>query len=1056
MQWLAALAVRRSVFATVLVLLLCVMGVAGYSKLGVDRFPKVDSPRIVVLTELPGAAPHEVETEITDLLEEAVNTVGGIDDLRSVSSEGVSQIFVTFVTDKDTQTAAQEVRERVDSVLSELPAGTRTPEVLRFSSDSYPVVYAVVNGPGSLATVTEVADKQIRQRLEGSPGVGQVTLLGGSKRRINVWLDAERLRAFGLTALDVQRSVTAAHVALPAGRLEAGPEQQLLRVQGRVTAPDELAGLPVRDEAGRRVLLGDVAEIDDGTARAQSAALRDGKRAVLLAIRKQDGANAIAMVDELRYRLSQLSLPAGFAVEVIRDATVSTRSSVRAVLEHLLAGSLLTALVVLGFLGSFRSTFIAALAIPTSIIGTFGAMWLAGLTIDTVTLLALALAVGIVIDDAIIVLENIERTIDIRGLPPVRAALVATREIGPAVLATTLSLVAVFAPIAFMTGLVGQFLKSFGLTMVFAIVLSAGVSFVLTPMLSSRLLGPRAPSDHHPATQGPLKRWTQRTIAVLERRYESVLRRCMRRRWLVVLVALAALGAIVPLALRVPAGFLPRSDEAEFEVRVRAPEGSSLEMTTLSTERIARAVRGFAEVTGTVVTVGDNAERAENLATILVELGPPELRRASQAEIMERVRAEIVRRQPKDLRIQVADVPLLSGGAAIADIEFSLRGPDLERLAHYSNELVRRFRKVAGAADVNSSYIVGKPELGLRIDRDRAAELGVRADDVAATLGLFVGGVEAAIYEESGERYPIFLRGRASQRADYGDLELLAVPSASLGSVPLSEVVTSHSSLGPASIERLDRGRHVVLTANLAAGAAANVVTAAFEREISQLGLPADYRCVVSGQSREMERTMSAFLLAFLLSFVFMYLVLAAQFESWLQPITMLLALPLSLPFALVSLLLLRQQLDIYSMLGLLVLFGMVKKNSILQVDHANQLRRQGVERIDAYVLASRDRLRPILMTTFAFVVGMLPLLFSRGVGAGFNQAIAGVIVGGQVLSLALTLLATPVFHSLFDDLARVARRRSKPSERRRAIDGELAQLEAERLNPPPHALAGS
>ena len=1055
MQWLANVSVRRPIFATVLVLVVLVFGIVGYAQLGVDRFPKVDFPTVSVITELPGAAPKEVETEVSAKIEEAVNTISGIDELRSTSSEGVSQVFVTFVLEKDIEVAAQEVRDRVSRVLSSLPKGVEEPVVMKIDPDATPVLYIAVNAKAPLAEITEVGDKLVRRRLESTPGVGQVTVVGGSKRQINVWLDPARLRAHGLTALDVERAISSSNLTIPGGRIEAGPNQQILRVRGRVEKPAELARLSIFEKEGREVRLGEVARIEDGVETTETSAVRDGEPAVVLSIRKQSGANSVVVVDQVKERMEEMraELPKGYSLEVVRDNTATIRTSVAAVGEHLILGALFAGAVVLLFLGNLRSTLIAAIAIPVSIVGTFALMWTQGFSLDTITLLALALAVGIVIDDAIVVLENIHRHIEEKGLSPIKASVIATREIGLAVLATTLSLIAVFLPVAFMSGIVGRFLKSFGMTMAFSILVSMLVSFTLTPMLSSRWLKAHRP---HAGTHGGaggetrkplLERLVDTVYLPVERAYVRLLAWVMRRRWVVVVASVATLASTVPLLAAVPKGFLPKSDEAQFEINVRTPEGTSLDATEIATERIARAVRHLPEVTSTLLTIGDNNERTPNLGRVYVRLKDPDQRAQSQHELMDKVRHEIVARQPKEFEIDVSEVPMFSGGWKQAPVMYEISGPELAELEKYSKQLMDRVKQVPGAVDVNSSLVAGKPELALSVDRDRAADLGVKVQDLASTLRLFVGGGEVSTYEEAGETYAIRVRGEAKYRSDLSGLSLLTVPSSKHGSVPILDVVSSEAETGPASIMRLNRRRQVLLFANLAPGTAQATVMQAVEREIRALNLPPGYRSAPVGQSKEMGRAGVAFLVAFGLSFVFMYLVLAAQFESWLHPITILLALPLTLPFALLSVILFKQQLDIYSMLGLLVLFGVVKKNSILQIDHTNQLRARGLDRATAILEANRERLRPILMTTLAFVAGMLPLLLSSGIGAAFNQATAGVIVGGQALSLLLTLLATPVAYSLFDDLSvrfgKLFRLGRGKAERDRELE-ELSRMDPE------------
>ncbi|MFZ5896749.1 MAG: efflux RND transporter permease subunit [Myxococcota bacterium] len=1045
MQWLASISVRRPVFASVLILVVLVLGVVGYFQLGVDRFPKVDFPTVAVITRLPGAASQEIESDISDKIEEAVNTIGGIDELHSVSSEGVSQVYITFVLEKDIDVASQEVRERVNAILSELPDGIDPPSVTKVDPDATPVLYVAVNANAPMREITNVADKIVRRRIENAPGVGQVSVVGGSKREVNIWLDPVRLRSYELSAVDVERAIRGANLTLPGGRLEQGPKERILRVRGRVESPAEILGITIAERNGTAIHVSDVARVEDGVETPETIAIRDGKPAVILSIRKQSGSNSVAVVDSVKERISELKsqLPRGYGLEVVRDNTATIRTSVDAVKEHLILGALFAGAVVLLFLGSVRSTIIAAIAIPVSIIGTFALMWVQGFSLDTITLLALALAVGIVIDDAIVVLENIHRFIEEKGISPVKAAVLATREIGLAVLATTLSLAAVFLPVAFMTGIVGRFLKSFGLTMAFSILVSLIVSFTLTPMLASRWLRSSELHKGGAPKKSALERLVDRFYLPIERGYVALLSWVMRRRWVVVVASLLSLAAVPPLMGIVPKGFLPKSDEAHFEVNVRAPEGTSLEATSIVAERIARELRTRSDVQSTLLTIGDSNDKRPNLARIYVRLTDPEKRKLSEDEIMDQVRHTVLPKQPKELAIDVSQVAMFSGGGfRTALIQYEISGPDLNKLSEYSDKLITRVKKIPGAVDVASTYVGGKPELALRIDRKRAAELGVHVADVAATLRLFVGGAEVSNYVEKGETYPIRVRGEARYRIDLAGLALLSVPSQKLGTVPLLEVVNSEPGTGPASIERANRRRQVLLLANVAPGYSQGEIAAAVEREIKALGMPSEYSAAAFGQTREMARTGKAFAVAFLLSFIFMYLVLAAQFESWLHPITILLALPLTLPFALVSLLIFKQQLDIYSMLGLLVLFGVVKKNSILQIDHTNHLRKEGKDRLTAILEANRDRLRPILMTSFAFVAGMIPLLVSTGIGAGFNRATAGVIVGGQVLSLLLTLLATPVAYSLFDDASAFWRKRFGRSEHARATDRDLAELE--------------
>ena len=1017
MQWLANVCVRRPIFATVLMLVILVIGAAGYTKLGVDRFPKVDLPIVVVTTRLPGSAPEEVETEITDKVEEAVNTISGIDELRSVSSEGVSQVFVTFLLEKDVDVAAQEVRDHVSAVIPQLPEGIDSPVVTKVDPDAAPILYIAVNSKKPVREITEIADKQIRRQIEGISGVGQVTIVGGRKRQINVRVDPIQLRATGLTVSDVQRAINAQNLTTPGGSVDTGPKQLTLRVRGRVESPEELANLVVRQVGGHPIRIRDVGKVEDAQEDIESLARRDGSPSVVLSVRKQSGENTIAVVDAIRSRLAQVqgSLPEGYKLDIVRDNSEVIRTSVNAVKEHLLLGALFAALVVLLFLGNLRSTIIAAVAIPVSIIGTFALMWMQGFTLNIISLLALALAVGIVIDDAIVVLENIFRWVHEKKEKPFVAAVRATKEIGLAVLATTLSLMAVFIPIAFMTGIVGRFMKSFGLTMAFAIGVSLIVSFSFTPMLAARWLKrePEGVERKKPI----LERAVDAFYKPIESAYMAMLRFIMRHRWVGVVLCAVTLGSCIPLAGKAQKGFLPKSDEGHFEVNIRTPEGMSIESTELIGERMAREVRKMRGVTGTLVTIGDNEQKTPNLAKIYVKLVPPDEREPSQQDLMERVRADIVKKQPKEFRIDVSDVAAFSSGNSTAAVTWILSGPDLGKLGQFTQKAIDNLKQAPGAVDVDSNLIVGKPEIAVFIDREKAADLGVQVADIANALRLLVGGLKVSTYEERGEEYDINLRALPMYREDVEGLGLMTVPSSRLGSVPLLDVVKLKPGEGPSQINRLNRRRQVTIFANVAPGSSEGAVSEAAKKAIDDLHLPSGYTASATGRSREMGRAGAAFGAAMGLSFIFMYLVLAAQFESWIHPITILLTLPLTIPFALISVIVFKQQLDIFSLLGILVLFGVVKKNAILQVDHTNHLRSdQGMDRLSAILQANKDRLRPILMTTVAFVAGMLPLAFSKGIGGANNRATAGVVIGGQSLSLILTLLAVPVIYSFFDD----------------------------------------
>ena len=1027
MQALARLCVRRPVFASVLIIALVVVGGVGYTSLGVDRFPRIDFPVVAVITRLPGAAPEEVETEVTDKIEESINTIAGIDDLQSVSAEGISQVFVTFVLEKNVDVAAQEVRDKVNRVLAELPRDIDQPIVEKLDPDATPVLSIALSGTRTLRETTEFADKVFRRQIESVNGVGQVTILGGRSRRINVRLDTERLKAYGLTAVDVRRALQTQNVKMPGGTLKSGANEATVRVYGRVANAKEFEQIFITQKSGLPVRVGDVAKVEDSEEDAERAASKDGVPTVVLSVRKQSGTNTVEVINALKARLAEIApqLPAGYTTEIVRDQGQFIKAAVDTVQEHLILGGFLAALVVLLFLGNLRATLIAAIAIPTSVISTFALMYAMGFTLNVLTLLALTLAVGIVIDDAIVVLENIFRFIEEKKVMPFQAAIDATKEIGLAVLATTLSLVAVFLPVAFMGGIVGRFMNSFGLTMAFAILVSLLVSFSLTPMLSARFLKRKEEKE---------KSKSRGFYAVIDRTYMAMLKWSMAHRWVIVLVCVLALLTVPILFKFVPKNFLPYDDESQFEVNFRAPEGTSLEATALLGNRISKDVRQLPGVEYALLTVGGDDAKTPNLGAVYVKLVDADKRKLPQTGVMDRVRKEILPHYADwKLRTDVSYVNAFSSGQKNAEIMYVINGPDLNQLAKISDALMAKLRAVPGIVDVDSSLIFGKPELGVTVGRSKASDLGVSVADVAETLRVLVGGEKVSAFDDGGEQYDVYLRARPEDRADEASLRRFNVPSNRLGAIPLEDVTSFRTGVGPSEIRRLNRRRQVTIMANMNPGFSSQNAIDLLVKETKALNLDPSYTYRFIGRSKEQGRAAQNFMLAFGLSFVFMYLILAAQFESWLHPITILLALPLTIPFALLSILIFGQSVNIFTSLGILVLFGVVKKNSILQVVFANQLRERGMERDAAVVLASRERLRPILMTTLAFVAGMLPLLVSSGPGAGTNRAIGSVIAGGQTLALLLTLLATPVAYSLFDDAQQAAGRlvrrlRKKPA----------------------------
>ncbi len=1030
MQWLAEVCVKRPVFATMLILSLVVVGAFSFFSLGVDLFPKIDFPTITITVVNPGASPQEIETEITEKVEEAVNTISGIDELRSSSVEGISQVFVQFVLEKDVNIAAQEVENRVQTVIPNLPETAKQPTVQKLDTDAAPVLRISVSAPKSLRDVTEVARKQIKERIESINGVGQITIIGGRDRQINVWVDPDKMRSYNVTPAEVSGALRIQNMEFPSGRLDEGQKETSVRTVGKIKTPEEFNDVVVATRGNYQVKVKDLGYVEDGAEETRSEARLNGVPAVTLIVSKQSGQNTVAVSREIKSRLAEIekTLPPGFQMRVIGDNSVFIENSLHAIEEHLIVGSILAAIVVFLFLWSFRSTLIAGLAIPTSIIATFALMYAMGYTLNSITMLSLTLMVGIVIDDAIVVLENIYRFVEEKGMSPHQAAIEGTREIGLAVLATTLSLMAVFVPIGFMQGIVGRFMSSFGLTASFAVLVSLIVSFSLTPMLAARLIKRKKeePADfsdeisgdgmieHKPASDSHYTGW----FRIVDKFYTSMLRFSMAHRWVIVLLCLLVFISIVPLFMFVGKNFLPVDDQSQFEISVRAPEGSSIGATSQLFERIASEIRKMPGVTDTLSTVGGGQQQVVNAGTIYVKLADIKDRAKSQEMMMDDAR-KLLKDFPPELRTGVQQVQAFSGGGfRNANVQFLIAGPDLKKLEEYSAKVLEKIKTIPDAVDVDSTLISGKPELQLQIDRDTAADLGVRVGDISQALNTLVAGQEATTFNAGNDQYEVRVRAINPFRTSVEGLRRMIVPSSKVGWVTLDRVVKTASGTGPSSVDRTNRQRQVTLLANTRPGGSAASITSAIDSYVKELNLPSTYRTGYVGQSKEMGKAGFYFLLAFALSFIFMYIVLAAQFESFIHPVTILLTLPLSIPFGIFSLLVLGQTVNIFSGLGLLLLFGVVKKNAILQIDHTNTLRSHGMGRYEAIIQANRDRLRPILMTTIALVAGMIPLVVSTGAGSGTNRSIGVLVVGGQSLCLLLTLLAVPVFYSLFDDLA--------------------------------------
>jgi HAE1 family hydrophobic/amphiphilic exporter-1 len=1050
MQKLAEICVRRPVFATVIILILTVVGGFSFFTLGVDRFPKIDLPTVTVSTTNTGAAPEEIETEVTDIIEGAVNTVPGIDEMRSSSSQGRSQVTITFNLEKDTDVATQEVRDKVSTVINRLPETADAPIVTKADPDSQPVIQYAISAPRSSIELTDLVQHQIQERLESADGVGEVVIFGGRQREIKVYLNPDRLRAFNLSVTDVVAALRAQNLELPGGRLDEGATSVTLRTISRVQKVEQFNDIVITTKNKYPVKISDVGRVADSGVDPTSAAALDGTPSVSLAVRKQSGSNTVAVISAIKQRMAEIQplLPPDIKIAVTRDQSEFIETSLHAIEEHLVIGGLLAALIVFLFLWNFRSTLIAALAIPTSIISAFALIAVFGYSLNQMTMLSLTLMVGIVIDDAIVVLENIYRFVEEKGMHPFQAAIEGTREIGLAVMATTLSLLAVFIPVGFMSGIVGRFMSSFGLTSAAAIAVSLIVSFTLTPMLAARWIKPpqeavtpegvpaggAGSGDAGAETDGADDARTTTTAGAhksskegrfykpIDRTYTWMLRWSMARRWVIVALCVLVVASIWPLYSYVGYNFLPDEDESAFQISLRAPEGTSLAATQSILERIARDVREqIPGVQNTLALAGFGRGGGPNSGSVNVSLKPVKERDDSQTDLIQRTRQMIQKRKyPKEYQIGVSGTSSIGAsigtGRGGSSVGLFLSGPDMQKLDEYSKKLVERVKQDKNFRDADRSLQLGSPEVRVQIDRQRAGDLGVKAGDVASALNILAAGQRVTTFSENSEQYDVVVQAEEEYRRTRDSLKEFNVTSTTAGTVSLDKLVELQEGNSPASVDRLNRQRQVTISASVAPGGSESEAVAAIQRYAAELKMEPGYRTGVTGQSKELARANQSFMLAFMLSFIFMYLILAAQFESFIHPVTILLTLPLSVPFALLSTLIAGQRLNIFSALGILLLFGIVKKNAILQIDHTNELRSHGMERYSAIIQANRDRLRPILMTTIALVAGMIPLILGTGAGAATNRSIGVLVVGGQSLCLLLTLLAVPVFYSLFED----------------------------------------
>jgi HAE1 family hydrophobic/amphiphilic exporter-1 len=1049
---LADVSIRRPVLAVMLVVSLVVLGLVSIPRLGLDLWPRIEFPIVTVSTVLEGASPETVEREVSQVLEESINTIEGIRTLSSQSSESLSLVFVEFELEYDVREKAQEVRDRVAAVRGELPRDMEAPVVGLVDPDAAPILAVMLAGPESIRSLSRLADEQIKPRLERVRGVGSVKLVGDRPRQIRIWVDPLRLGGYGLAVDDVLAALAREHVELPAGRLESAAGEWALKTEGRLSRAAQFGQLVVAEREGRIVHLEDVTRVEDGMAEERTVSRLNGRRGVALLVRRQSGENTVAVANAVKAELARVEaeLPPGHELVVALDSSVFIRNAVRDVAVDICYGALLAAAIVLLFLQSLRSTLITAVAIPASLLATFPFFYFLGFTLNTMTLMALSLSIGLLIDDAIVVLESSYRHLE-KGEAPAEAASRATEEVGLAVAASTLGVAAVFVPIAFMSGVVGRFFREFGLVATCAVMVSMLVALTLTPMLCARYLRLERPS-------GRLWEGVESAYQRLERHYARTLAWGLRHRLAVLTLAIAAVAGGVGIAASVPIAFVNADDRSEFNVWLERPLGSNLEQTQEAVAAVEASLRALPETRTTFATIGHGAKRRPNEAQIYVQLVHKRERRRSQQEVMADVRERIGALGLPLAEFSVEELGMIQvGGSRNAELMYAFRGPNVDRLHYYAGTLMEHLRRAGGYSDLWLSYRTGKPEIALEIQRERAADLGVPALQIGRTIAALYAGYDATTFEEDGERYDVRVQLLPEYRDELAKLDLVRVRASSGALVPLRNLVAPRVGSGPVQIDREGRGRSIVVYANLG-GKAAGDADLEVARIVRQMQLEPGYSFDAVGPSRRLRESFEAVVFAFGLALVAIYMILAAQFDSFVHPFVIMLSAPLSFIGAFAAVKLLGFSLDVMGQIAFLMLMGVVMKNGILLVDYINTLRERGRGLFEAVREAGPVRLRPVLMTAVSTILGMLPVACGQGDGSEWRRPMGVIAIGGLATSTLLTLLVVPVFYTFVaqahDVLANAARRvasafRSRsgraPREPEQAPGAQVTQLPRER-----------
>ncbi len=1033
---LSAVAIRRPVFTSMVMLGLIVLGLFSFRRLPIDQFPNVDIPVVAVQTVYPGASPETVEREVTRRLEEAFNPVEGVDRITSMSLEGVSQVIVEFDLDRNGDQAAQDIRSKIDLIRRDLPDDIDPPTVQKFDPSQQPIISLALSSPGvAVPELTRLADEVVRRRLESVSGVGNVQIAGGLLREVRIYLDPKRMNALGVSVPQVMAALQRQNLEVPAGRVQRGSAEQLVRVTGRITDPEQFADIIVDTRRGQAVRLGDVAQIRDATEEERSLALVNGQRAVSLDIQKVSGANTVAVADGVKAEVAQLAsvLPKDVQLGVVRDNSEMIRTSVEDVVHELVLGAILTVLVVMIFLNDWKATAITSMALPVSVISSFVLMKALGFTLNVLTLMGLSLSIGILIDDAIVVIENIVRHRE-HGEDHFTAARAGTREIFLAVMATTFSIVAVFVPVAFMGGIIGRFFYQFGMTVAWAVLVSLFVSFTLTPMLAAHWgVDPHGSAEsRNPVSR--LIRGFNRWFDAQADRYRGVVDWALRHRKSTLGVAAVAFVGAFMLFPLIGGGFMPESDQSAFQVTFETPEGSSLEYTRTRAEAVVKTLAAMQGVDYTYTTVGAGATGTVTKGQTYVRLVDPDRRDLSQTALMVRAREALKPIYGARISVLADD----GGGPSQGKpLQVNLRGPDVATLQSLSGRVAAAVEKIPGIVDVETSLGEPRPEYRVDVNRDVANDLGLDVGMISSTIRPLLAGQTATTWQDpSGEERDVVVQLAPSERTSVEDVASLPVfvpKDAPEGQAPptvaLGQIARIERGFAPAEIDRSDLERVATVGASTLPELSVAEASSAIRSALEDIDMPAGYTVRLGGETEQLEKTVGYVLETLLLAIIMIFLILASQFESVLQPFAIMLSLPLSLVGVLLALLLTNDTMNMMSMIGVIMLMGLVTKNAILLIDNANEKRAAGLDRHYALVEAGRVRLRPIMMTTAAMIFGMLPIALAMGQGGGFRAPMARAVIGGLLTSTMLTLIVVPVAYSYFDDFGGWLRRRVRGAE---------------------------